>query len=140
MGDGAAGGEADAVAEGHVHDRLRRAVLHGPGGFDLAALGQLVERLPGGFQILRVDAAESIHRVSRLLELRREDLSRLNRSDGKGNQRGGNVQVQEGPGHGVLAADGCRAEVHLGFHGPQEGGEGLAPAVRVLAQLLEVLL
>ena len=44
VGDGAAGGEADAVAEGHVHDRLRRAVLHGPGGFDLAALGQLVER------------------------------------------------------------------------------------------------
>ncbi len=138
--DGGAGGKADPVAEGHVHDRFRRAVLHRPGGLYLAALGQFMERRPGGFQILRVAAAEAVHRVSRLLELRRDNFPRLNGGDSEGDQGRGDIQVQEGAGHGVLAADGRRAEVHLGLHGPQEGHKGLAPAVRVAPQLLEVFL
>ena len=42
----ALGPEADLVAEGHLHHGLGQAVLHGPGGPDLAGLAQGVELLP----------------------------------------------------------------------------------------------
>ena len=133
--------EPDPVAEGHFHDRLGHSVFHRPGGGNLPLPVEAEELRPGRPLILCAAVGlEEVHRVARFLELGGNHLSRLNGGDGEGDQRGGHVQVQEGAGHRVLAADGRRAVVHLGLHGPQEGGEGLAPAVRVLAQLLEVLL
>ena len=133
------GGKADPVAEGHVHDTLGHAVLRRPGGLYLALPGQLVEGVPRGL-ILRA-AHKHIHRVARLLEFGGEHVRCLHRGDGKGDEGGGDVQVQEGAGHGVLAADGRRTAVgQLGVQRPQQGGEGFAPALRVVPQLLEELL
>ena len=137
---GAGGGEADPIAKGHVHDGLGRAVLHCPGGLYFALGRQIVEGVPSRFQIFRGGSAEAVHRMPRLFELGRQHLARLNRSNGKGEQRGGDIQIQEGAGHGVLAADGRRAEAHLSLHGAQKGGEGLAPAFRVLAKFFKVFL
>ena len=78
--------------------------------------------------------------MPRLLELGGEHLTRLDGRDGEGDQRGGHVQIVEGARHGVLAADGGAAQLQLGVQGPQQGGEGLAPAGGLVPQLLKELL
>ena len=78
--------------------------------------------------------------MSRLLELGGEHLPGPDGGDGKGDEGRGHVQIVEGAGHGVLAADGRRAEVQLGVQSPQQGGEGLAPACGVLLELFKELL
>ena len=78
--------------------------------------------------------------MPRLLELGGEHLTRLDGGDGEGDQRGGHVQIVEGARHGVLAADGGAAQLQLGVQGPQQGGEGLAPAGGLVPQLLKELL
>ena len=78
--------------------------------------------------------------MPRLLELGGQDLAGLDGGNGEGDEGGGHVQVVEGAGHGVLAADGRPAEVQLGLQSAQQGGEGLAPALRLAAQLLKELL
>ena len=83
---------------------------------------------------------EQVHRVARLLKLGGEHLPGLHRGDGEGDHRGGHVQIQEGAGHGVLAADGRRPQLQLGVQGTQQGGEGLAPPLRLGAQFLKELL
>ena len=59
---------------------------------------------------------------------------------GEGNQGRRNVKLLEGAGHGVLAADRTRTQIDLGHQGAQYGGHRLAPALRFIAQLLEILL
>ncbi len=53
---------------------------------------------------------------------------------------GGTSMIFKRAGHGVLAADGGDAQLQLGVQRAQQGGEGLAPALGSVAQLLEVLL
>ena len=66
--------------------------------------------------------------MSRLLELGGEHLPGLHRGDGEGDHRGGHVQIQEGAGHGVLAADGRHAQAQ------GEQGQELAPPTAVEEQ------
>ena len=87
--------------------------------------------LPRGALLLPASVpAEEVHRVPSRLELGRQHLVGLQRGNGKGDQRGRHVQIHEGAGHGVLAADGGGAQLQLGVQRAQQGGEGLAPAVR----------
>ena len=87
-----------------------------------------------------VEGGEETDRVVRALELGGDDIARPGRRHGEGDQRGGHVQVQEGARHGVLAADGGHTQTQLGGQGPQEGGEGLAPAALIGAELFKILL
>ena len=132
--------EADAVSEGHLHEALGHPLFHGPGSLYLPGPGQGQKALPGRPDALGPLPGEEIDRVAGGLELRAQDLSRQDGGDGKGQQSGRHVPVQEGTGHGVLAADGGAAEVQLGIQGPQQGGEGLAPAPGLPAQLLKEFL
>ena len=59
---------------------------------------------------------------------------------GERHERGRDVEVLEAAGHGVLAADRADAEVDLRHEGAEDGGHGLAPALGLVAELLEVLL
>ena len=132
--------EADPVAEGHLHHGLGQAVLHSPGGLYLPGLAQGVELLPGGLAGLRIAGTEEVNGMARGLELGGEDLFCLHGGDGEGNEGGGHVLVQEGAGHGILAADGGHPQLQLGVQSAQQGGEGLAPALRLVPQLLKELL
>ena len=78
--------------------------------------------------------------LSRLLELGGDHLAGLADGSGKGDQRGGHIQLFEGAGHTVLAADGGNAQIHLGIQSTQQGGQRLAPALGLGAQALKVLL
>ena len=136
--------KADPVAKGHLDHGLRYpAGPHRPGGVNLALLAVLVEAIPdlphGGAALLGV-RPEEIDAVARLLELGREHLFRPGRGDGKGDQRGRDVQIHEGSRHGILAANGGHPQAQLGLQGPQQSGKGLAPASGVLPQALKVLL
>ena len=42
------GGEADLIAEGHLHHALGKTVFHGPRGADFSAACECVQRLPCG--------------------------------------------------------------------------------------------
>ena len=75
------------------------------------------------------------------LELGRDQTGRVLRRDGEGNERGRHVHVIEGAGHGVLAADGARGPAPAApSNAPSRAAQRLAPALRVLAQALEVFL
>ena len=78
--------------------------------------------------------------MARALELRRGGTGDVAHCGGKGNERGGHVEVLEGAAHGVLAADGANAQVDLGVEGAEHAGHGLAPTRGLVAQLFEVLL
>ena len=137
---GVLGGKTYAVAKGHLHHSLRQAVLHRPGGLDAAMAAQLVEIRPGCLAGVRLTGAEDVDPVSRLFKLGGKDFAGLDGSDGKGDEGGGHIQVQEGPGHGVLTADGGGPQLQLGVQGPQQGGEGLAPPRRLVPQLFKEFL
>ena len=78
--------------------------------------------------------------MTRGLEFGGDDFAGLAGGDGEGDQRGRNIQLLEGTGHGVLAADGADAQLHLRPECAQQRGKGLAPALGVLAETLKILL
>ena len=75
-----------------------------------------------------------------LLELGGDHAVGLADGGGEGHQRGGARQVLKGAGHTVLAADGGDAQAHLGVQRAQQGSQGLAPALGLVAQALEIFL
>ena len=78
--------------------------------------------------------------MPRFLEFGGEHLARFQRRNGEGDQRGRYVQIQEGAGHGVLTANSGSAQLQLRVHSAQQSGEGLAPALRLIAELFKELL
>ena len=78
------------------------------------------------------------------LELGRDGAGGLAHGDGETDQGRRNVElaglVLKRTAHGVLAADGTGTQVDLGHEGAQDGCRGLAPALGLGAQTLEVLL
>ena len=141
-------GEAQAVAEAHLADRLRQpAGVQRPGGQQLALAGQVVDpravllegREVGHLPVVARQRQQH-HPAPRPLEFGREDAARVDQRHGEGDQGRRHVQVPEGARHAVLAADGRDAQPALGAEGPQQGGERQAPAPRVAAGLGEILL
>ena len=84
--------------------------------------------------------AKIVNRMARFLKFVRDHLIRLNRCDGKRDHRGRHILIQEGAGHGVLTADGGCVQTKLCVQCAQQRLEGLAPAGRLISQLLEKLL
>ena len=137
------GGKADGIAEGHLHHRFRYAAgIHSPGGRNLPGLAQSVEPLPGVLQrfIAAVLNPEIVDGVTGLLKLIGDDFLCLQRRNGKGDHRRRHILVEEGAGHGVLAADGSGAQMQLGIQCTQQGLKGLAPALGLVSQLFKELL
>ena len=135
--------KADLVAEAHLHQALGHAAAgQRPGGAHLTGLHQRVELLPHGQRtgVIALGGSEQVNGIVGLLELRGQHVVGVRRGDGEAHQRGRHVHVEEGAGHGVLAADGSGLQADLGAQRTQQGGEGLAPARGLVPQLLKVLL
>ena len=141
--------EADAVAQAHLEQGLgNAAVAHGAGRCHHALFDHLLHDLVVCLQGEEVGAAglgvqngpDEDNSALGLLELGGNHLAGLADGSGKGDQRGGHIQLFEGAGHAVLAADGGNAQTHLGIQSTQQGGQRLAPALGLGAQALKVLL
>ena len=141
--------EADAVAQAHLEQGLgNAAVAHGAGRCHHALFDHLLHDLVVCLQGEEVGAAglgvqngpDEDNSALGLLELGGNHLAGLADGSGKGDQRGGHIQLFKGAGHAVLAADGGNAQTHLGIQSTQQGGQRLAPALGLGAQALKVLL
>ncbi len=140
---------ADAVAHAHLEEGLGGSAVAGRAdGCGRAGGDQAICEVARGEQalgirrdaVLLVAGGDAYHAVAGRLELRGGDVGHVSQRHGKADQGGRHVQVLEGAGHGVLAANGANAQVHLGHEGAQDRGRGLAPALGLVAELLEVLL
>ena len=140
--------KAQAVAHGHFEDGLGHAACGGRvGRSHLAALHQGFHRVIEGFEalgigqaVLEVGRPQPADRVPRFLQLGTDNLPGFAGGHREGHQGGRHVQVLEGAGHGVLAADGRHAQIHLGGEGAKQGRRGLSPALGIAAGLFKVLL
>ncbi|MPM62869.1 hypothetical protein SDC9_109747 [bioreactor metagenome] len=141
-------GNAQPVAQRHFQHALGNAAVAGrPGGQDLPLGRQrlnLGQHPAQGFRpgqsvgvILRL---QQHHGMSRPLELRREHAVGAVGGDGEGNQRGGHIQQLEAAAHGVLASHGGGSQNQLSSQRAQKGRQGLAPALRLPAQLFKIFL
>ena len=139
----------DLVADRHLEDRLGGgAVARSGHGQRIAEIGKLLDRgehLQQRILIRRetigfIARGDADHMVTGTLELRGGGALHIAHGHGEGDQGRWNVKLLEGAGHGILAADRARAQIHLSHQSTQHGGHRLAPAFRLVAQLLEVLL
>ena len=139
---------AQLISKGHLADGGRQAgAVQGVRGdnasrlhilkeFSIQILDLLIIR-----QIVSVPADAQPHQlVSGLLKLRRQDVLLVPDIHRKGHQSRRHVDIVEGAGHTVLAADGGQAKAQLRAVGAQKSREGLAPAVGILRHAAEVLL
>ena len=79
-------------------------------------------------------------RVPRALEFRGDRMVGTARAYGEAHEGGRYVEILERARHGVLTADGANTKVHLRHERAEYGCCWLAPALRHVAQALEVLL
>ena len=78
--------------------------------------------------------------ISCLLQLRCHNLSLLCNVNCKGYQRRRNIDMVEGAGHTVLAADGWQSETDLCIICAEQRRKRLAPALRIACHPPEILL
>ena len=78
--------------------------------------------------------------MTRALEFRSYKILRVVDRDGEGNECRRNVDMLEGAGHRVLSSDRRDAELALSLQSSEQSRHRLAPALRVVSRLLEILL
>ena len=107
--------KANGITKGHLHDGFANATLYRPGSLHSALFAQCVELLPGILKALCrfVHRPKDIYRVTGSLKLWAENLILINGSNGKGNQSGRYILIQECTGHGILAADCSSPKLNL---------------------------
>ena len=141
--------DAQPVSEGHLRDSLGDAVaLHRVGADHLARADIVVKLRVLILQVRPVRHAVGIHLhrkdhqlIACLLELRRDHGLAGSDIHREAHQRRRDIDLVEGSGHGVLAADGSKAQLHLRLVRAQQRREGLAPAEGLLiVHSAEVLL
>ena len=149
LGELGAHAQANEVAHAHLEHGLGHAAVtrraHRARGAGANELLDVVKRGEKGLRrgrdaIVGVLRDHNNHLVVGVLELRRGHAVDLAQAGGKRDQRGRHVEVLERAGHGVLAANGANAQVKLGHKRAEKSGRGPAPALGVVAELLEVLL
>ena len=147
-GHAIAKGYAQLVAEGHLADSLhQRAAADAIGREYLTLLDTfaqgciLCERVVvvGHIIIFLLDV-EQHQTVAGFLEFGSDDVQQVADAHGKAAERWWHVDIVEGAAHRVLAADGRQMQTHLCVVGTEQGAEWLAPAIGVIAELLEILL
>ena len=139
---------AEGVAHRHLHEGLGDAAVgQRPGGNDVSGADFLVQEVPVVFQLLRVGhpvrergVLQEIDPVAGRLKLRRDDAAGIDSRDAERDEGRRHVDVLEGAAHGVLAADGRKAELLLHLERAEQGAEWLAPGVGILGHALEVFL
>ena len=130
---------AEGIAEGHFAEGFRRTVRAcSKGRYDVAGLDLAVYEIPVGLELFHIGhpvvqrgVADQVEVVAFPFQFRRDDRSGIHRGDTEGHQGGRNVNVFEGAAHGILAADGRKAEGHLHLQGTQQGRQRLAPGVGI---------
>ena len=132
--------KADFIAEGHLDNCFRQTVFHGPGCLDMAGSGQFMEAGVHFDLFFRGGAVKQDNRMVSLLEFRGQYFCCQQRGDRERDQGRRDILVQERTGHRVLAADSRCLQFHLGIQGTQQGAERLAPALRLIPQLLKEFL
>ena len=148
-GDAVVQSHADAVAERHLEQGFGGGAIARRGdGQGIVEVGELLDHgehlkqriLVRGQTVGQVARRDAHDTVIGVLEFRGGGALHVAHGHGEGDQRRRHVEILERTGHGVLAADGAGAQVHLGHQCAEHGGRRLAPAFRLVAQLLEVLL
>ena len=145
--------DADLVTDAHLKEALGAAAVAGRGyGQGVAGSSERLDGVKRGEQLLGVGTVvlaiggggDADDAVREALELGRDGAGGLAHGDGEADQGRRNVElaglVLKRTAHGVLAADGAGTQVDLGHEGAQDGCRGLAPALGLGAQTLEVLL
>ena len=141
--------EADLVAHAHLEEGFSAAAVAGGCQRQGASiLGEALDGIEDGEELRGVGAVvvairsggDAEDRVPRALEFRGDRMVGTARAYGEAHEGGRYVEVLERARHGVLAADGANAKVHLRHERAEYGCCRLAPALRHVAQALEVLL
>ena len=145
--------DTDLVTDAHLKEALGAAAVAGRGyGQGVAGSSERLDGVKRGEQLLGVGTVvlaiggggDADDAVREALELGRDGAGGLAHGDGEADQGRRNVElaglVLKRTAHGVLAADGAGTQVDLGHEGAQDGCRGLAPALGLGAQTLEVLL
>ena len=78
--------------------------------------------------------------MPRRFKLRAQNFLSLDRRNGKGDQRGRDIAVQETAGHGILPADRGSAELKLRIECTEQRRERFAPTRGIIAQLFKEFL
>ena len=115
----------DAPVGHHLRDAVEE-------GCCLVPIGQ------EGFAIHR--QVQQHHTGAALFENRGNRFARFRGRSGKADERGRDVELVERAGHAVLSADGRHVEVQLRSQRAEQGCRGLAPALGLIVQPLEILL
>ena len=145
--------DTDLVTDAHLKEALGAAAVAGRGdGQGVAGSSERLDSVKRGEQLLGVGTVvlaiggggDADDAVREALELGRDGAGGLAHGDGEADQGRRNVElaglVLKRAAHGILATDGAGTQVDLGHKGTQDGGHGLAPALCLGAQTLEVLL
>ena len=140
--------EAYSVADRHLEDTLGNSACgQRPCGYRLAApyklmhkLKALSERFAVGQSVGGFIRFNENDRVTCRLEFGRDDVLRFVLCNREGNEGRGDVQLLKAAAHGVLAANGRKAQAHLGVERTEQRRQRLAPAFFVAAELFKVFL
>ena len=140
--------KADTVTKGHLSNRSSdTALADGMHGFDLTVDDSLMEEIAVLLKGIEVRHPFAVTRqveeedgIASRLKFRRNDMIRVFRSNGKGNEGRRNGKVFKGTAHAVFPADGSHFHDLLGDEGTEEGTDWLAPGRFILAQALEEFL
>ena len=125
---------ADLVADSHLEDSLGGGTVARRGhGQRIAEIGELLDCgehlqqriLVRGETVGMITRGDADHTVTGTLELRGGGALHIAHRHGEGDQGRRNVQLFERAGHGVLAADRARAQIHLGHQAPSTAAIGL---------------
>ena len=148
-GDAVVQGHANAVAERHLEQGFGGGAIARRGdGQGIVEVGELLDHgerlkqrvLVRSQAVGQVTRCDTHNTVVGTLELGGGGALHVAHGHGEGNQRWRHVEILERAGHGVLTADSTGAQINLGHQRTEHGGRRLAPAFRLVAQLLEVLL
>ena len=145
---GCINGEANAIAKGHLGDGSGdTALTDGMHGFDFTIEDSLMEEIAVGFESIEVrhffsvaGQVEEEDCVVSGFEFRRDDMVRVFRCNGKGNERRRNGEVFKGTAHAVFPADSGHFHDLLGYESTEEGADRLAPGLFIGSQALEEFL
>ena len=142
-------GKAQFAAEGHLaHGGSGAALFYHSGRENGLVLHAGANRLHQGHSVFVIRQTggliyrnlQQIHFAARVLQQGGAGVRRLAHTHGEAHQGRRYIQFVKGAAHRVFTANGGGAVPGLCGQGAQQGGSGLAPALRLVAQALKIFL
>ena len=139
--------ETQIVAETHFGQSLgNTAVLQRESRNNSAVERMFMDKIENTFRTLHIGQAvfnhilDKVDMIAFFLEFGRNDMPGVLGGDVERDKCRRHIEILEGAAHGVLATQGSQTELFEHPDAAEHGGAGFAPAVRVVAHLLEILL